>query len=65
MAVPGLTLHDFWPGAQQGRRRRRVRGNRALQALASQQPPVGDVSLAPGVASSGDAEEAGRIRSRG
>eukprot|EP00975_Prorocentrum_lima_P017197 3641693-Prorocentrum_lima.AAC.1 len=40
MAVPGLTLHDFWPGARQGRRHKRVRGNCALQALAGQQPPV-------------------------
>eukprot|EP00975_Prorocentrum_lima_P013228 2808571-Prorocentrum_lima.AAC.1 len=65
MTVPGLTLNDFWPGVRQGRRHKRVRGNRALQALAGQQAPVGDVSFAPGVASSGDDEEHGRVRSRG
>eukprot|EP00975_Prorocentrum_lima_P014877 3155225-Prorocentrum_lima.AAC.1 len=57
--------HDFWPGARQGRRHKRVRGHPALQAHAGQQPSLGDVSLAAGVASPGDDDEAGRIRSRG
>eukprot|EP00975_Prorocentrum_lima_P026011 5470990-Prorocentrum_lima.AAC.1 len=65
MSVPGLTLGDFWPGVRQGRRHKRVRGHRALQALAGQQHTEGDVSLAPGVASSDDEEAAGRLRSRG